>query len=317
MHEGVGPCCAASRGARRPTGDSVVPLITASSANTDGMVLVDDEEFLMGSDHPKRFQADGEGPVRKVVVDPFYIDATAVTNSEFTVFVDETGYRTDAERFGWSFAYSGLISAAVAESVDQAVAAAPWWWPIQGAVWRSPEGPGSSIDERLDHPVVHVSWDDSTAYCLWAGKRLPTEAEWEMAARGGLDQKAYPWGDQLKPDGEHMCNIWQGSFPTHNTAEDGYVSTAPAESFQPNGYGLFNVSGNVWEWCSDWFSPDYHTSGRTKNPVGPPGGPGRVMKGGSYMCHDSYCNRYRMGARTAATPDTSAAHQGFRCARDA
>ena len=138
-----------------------------------------------------------------------------------------------------------------------------------------------------------------------------------MAARGGLDQKAYPWGDQLKPDGEHMCNIWQGSFPTHNTAEDGYVSTAPAESFQPNGYGLFNVSGNVWEWCSDWFSPDYHTSGRTKNPVGPPGGPGRVMKGGSYMCHDSYCNRYRMGARTAATPDTSAAHQGFRCARDA
>ena len=315
--ESVAPCCAASRS---PGGAFVpveVPLTSSPEGPTDGMVLVDEGEFLMGSDHPRGFPADGEGPVRKVVVDPFYIDASTVTNAQFAEFVEETGYKTEAERFGWSFVYSGLVPPAVAEKVTQAVAAVPWWWPVQGAFWCQPEGPGSSIDDRMDHPAVHVSWDDAVSYCRWAGKRLPTEAEWEMAARGGPEQKAYPWGDELTPHGEHMCNIWQGQFPSRNSAEDGYVSTAPATSFPPNGYGLFNVSGNVWEWCSDWFSPSHHVRGPRKNPMGPPHGEGRVIKGGSYICHESYCNRYRMGARTFATPDTSAAHQGFRCVRDA
>jgi formylglycine-generating enzyme required for sulfatase activity len=171
---------------------------------------------------------------------------------------------------------------------------------VHGATWRAPEGPGSDLDGRLDHPVVHVSWHDAVAYCAWSGKRLLTEAEWEYAARGGLVQKRYPWGDELTPGGRHMCNIWQGQFPVRNTAEDGYRGTAPVDAFEPNGFGLYNVSGNVWEWCAD-----------------PWGGDGRVMRGGSYMCHDSYCNRYRVAARTRNTADSSGGNLGFRCARDA
>jgi formylglycine-generating enzyme required for sulfatase activity len=168
----------------------------------------------------------------------------------------------------------------------------------------------------MDHPVVHVSWRDAQAYCQWASKRLLTEAEWEYAARGGGDQTRYPWGSELTPKGKHRCNIWQGKFPEENTAEDGYIGTAPARSYRPNGFGLYNVCGNVWEWCRDWFSPTWHLSGPIINPLGPDMGEQKAMRGGSFLCHKSYCNRYRLGARTGNTPDSSTSNCGFRCARD-
>ncbi len=224
----------------------------------------------MGTNDTGGFPADGEGPMRKITLKPFYVDVSAVSNAQFAEFVDGTGYKTEAERYKWSFVFHGFVPARLARKVKQAVADAPWWWPVKGASWKRPEGPGSTTEDRLDHPAVHVSWTDAVAYCRWAGKRLPTEAEWEFAARGGLDRKTYPWGNALTPNGEHRCNIWQGRFPDHNTREDGYLGTAPATSFPPNGYGLYNVSGNVWEWCSDWFSASYHVRGPAREPHGAP-----------------------------------------------
>lgn len=290
------------------------PLQQSRSNPTEGMIFIQGAEFLMGTDDNEGFPNDGEGPVRSVKVDSFYIDACAVSNAEFKKFADATGYVTEAEHFGWSYVFHLFVPPEVAAKVTQVVKGTPWWWNVEGACWKHPEGPGTSIEERMDHPVIHVSWNDAMAYCEWAGKRLPTEAEWEYAARGGLVQKRYPWGDLLKPDGEHRCNIWQGKFPEKNNASDGFAGTAPVRSFPPNGFGLYNVSGNVWEWCADWFSPTFHVNGPRDNPKGPPSGQARVLRGGSYLCHKSYCNRYRVAARSQNTPDSSTGNIGFRCA---
>jgi formylglycine-generating enzyme required for sulfatase activity len=268
----------------------------------------------MGTDDPEGYAADGEGPVHEVTLRPYRIDVHAVTNDDYAAFVDATGHVTAAETFGWSFVFGGLLPDDF-EPTRGAVQA-PWWRQVFGASWRAPEGPHSCIDERLDHPVVHVSWRDADAYCRWARARLPTEAEWECAARGGLVQKRFPWGDELEPGGEHRMNVWQGGFPSHNTLADGYLGTCPVDEYQPNGFGLHNVAGNVWEWCADWFDSGYARRRPCLDPQGPATGRARVMRGGSYLCHHSYCNRYRVGARSSNTPDSSTGNIGFRCAGD-
>ena len=285
----------------------------ATSGSTDGMVRLDGGRFLMGTDSQEGFPADGEGPVREVTLDAFHIDARPVTNERFAEFVRATSYQTEAERFGWSFVFQAHVAAGL---VGDTVRAVPWWCKVNGADWRHPEGPGTSIDERSDHPALHVSWNDAAEYAKWAGKRLPTEAEWEYAARGGLEQKLYPWGDDLTPEGKYLCNIWQGDFPNEDTGEDGFRGPAPVDAFPPNGYGLYTITGNVWEWCADWFHPQYHVFATRANPVGPPNGAAKVMKGGSFLCHKSYCNRYRVAARTSNTPDSSTQNIGFRCVMD-
>lgn len=309
------PCCAARRTGSEAAPAAKPPLRQCAPAATEGMVRLPGGAFLMGTDSDEGFPADGEGPVRKVRLDAFWIDACAVTNAAFRAFVEETGYETEAERYGWSFVFHQFLPPKKAKRARRAEQA-PWWCAVKGAPWKHPEGVGSHVAARQDHPVVHVSWRDAAAYAAWAGKRLPTEAEWEYAARGGLAQKTYPWGDALTPEGEHRCNIWQGRFPERNTAADGYRATAPADAFAPNGYGLYNTAGNVWEWCADWFSPDFHIGGSRENPQGPPEGTARVMRGGSYLCHRSYCNRYRVAARSANTPESTTGNLGFRCARD-
>jgi formylglycine-generating enzyme required for sulfatase activity len=284
------------------------------------MVKLNSGEFTMGTDSDVGFPEDGEGPAREVTIDAFYIDKFAVTNAQFAEFVQETGYTTDAERFGWSFVFEDFLADADRTHVMDRVQAALWWVAVEGATWLRPEGPSSNVleEDRLKEPVTQVSWRDATAYAEWAGKRLPTEAEWEYAARGGLHQRTYPWGDDLTPNGEHRCNIWQGEFPEHNTGDDGYLGPATVNEFEPNGHGLYNVSGNVWEWCRDWFSAEYHTTDAYDhhNPTGPEDGDQRVMRGGSYLCHESWCNRYRVAARSKNTPDSSTGNIGFRCVVD-
>ncbi|XP_077583433.1 formylglycine-generating enzyme [Stigmatopora nigra] len=275
------------------------------------MVQIPGGEFLMGTDNPG-IPADGEGPQRLVHVDTFYMDIQEVTNRQFQSFVNTTGYVTEAENFGDSFVFEGLLSETVRSQITQAVAAAPWWLPVKGANWRQPEGPGSNVEDRLDHPVLHLSWADAVTYCTWANKRLPTEAEWEYACRGNLKDRLYPWGNRLKPKGQHYANLWQGDFPHHNSAEDGFAKTSPVMSFPPNAFGLFDMVGNAWEWTSDWWTV-HHSPRQQHNPTGPLSGTDKVKKGGSYMCHKSYCYRYRCAARSQNTPDSSASNLGFRC----
>jgi formylglycine-generating enzyme required for sulfatase activity len=234
-----------------------------------------------------------------------------VANREFTEFIRQTGHRTEAERLGWSYVFEG--AGPPAKSVIGRSSEASWWLGVQGATWSSPEGPGSTVDDRPDHPVVHVSWNDARAYAEWAGGRLPTEAEWEAAARAG-STTTYPWGEELAPDGRHMCNVWQGVFPVADRGDDGWRGTAPVGSYPANALGLYDMIGNVWEWCSDWFSAARPPEGA--DPQGPSNGLGRVTKGGSFLCHRSYCARYRPAARTSNTPDSTTSHMGFRLAAD-
>lgn len=253
--------------------------------------------FLMGSEDPLTYPEDGEGPVREVDLAPFAISATTVTVAQFAAFVAATGHRTDAEIHGDSLVFAGLVDEATL-SRSPRVAPTPWWVQVTGATWLRPAGPGSDpvSADRAGHPVTQVSRRDAEAFADWAGVRLPSEAEWEFAARGGLVGKPFPWGSVLEPDGVSRMNTFPGTFPDGPT---GPVGTMSAEAFAPNGYGLYNMTGNVWEWTSDVFSHDDHRP---------------VLRGGSYMCHDSYCRRYRTSARTAATADTSLGHMGFRLA---
>jgi sulfatase modifying factor 1 len=310
-------CCAPSRA---PAGTRDDTAVATGAGDLRGMVRIPGGPFAMGSDDPDALPGDGEGPVRVVVLAPYLIDATAVRSREFAEFVDKTRYVTDAERFGWSFVFHALLDPPRRQAARQGVVPdAPWWLGVDGACWRAPEGPGSGIGERADHPVVHVSWRDAAAYAAWRGKRLPTEAEWECAARGGLARAKYPWGNDLKPGGAHRCNIWQGRFPEINTGDDGYLATAPVDAFPANGFGLYNTSGNVWEWCADWWSTTWHVDAAPEtrhNPGGPRQGEAKVIRGGSYLCHASYCSRYRVAARTYNSVDSSTGHMGFRCAAD-
>jgi formylglycine-generating enzyme required for sulfatase activity len=296
----------------------------------EGMVWIPGGTFWMGG---AGLEAPDSLPVHAISLNGFWIDRTEVTNEQFTAFVSETGYQTIAERIPDARDFPG---APPENLVAGSVCFRPpnhdvplndhfqWWSYVPGANWRHPDGPQSSLEGKEKHPVVHVAWDDAVAYARWAKKRLPTEAEWELAARGGLDRKRYTWGDELVPQGKWMVNNWQGKFPIQNTQVDGFPTTAPVGSFAANGYGLFDMAGNVWEWCADWYRPDSYASGPKANPKGPPdsfdpsepGVPKRVQRGGSFLCSDLYCTRYLPGARGKGEPSSGASHLGFRCVKD-
>lgn len=269
--------------------------------------------FAMGNDGADANPEDGEGPARRVEVAAFRMGTTTVTNRDFAAFVRATRYVTDAERFGTSFVFYLQVPEARRVDARRVASGLPWWLPIEFASWQRPEGAGSHVHDRGDHPVVHVSWHDCQAYCAWSGTRLPTEAEWEFAARGGLERRRFPWGDELLRGGVPRCHVWQGTFP--NAPTPGWTpAPVRALAHEPNGFGLYQVCGNVWEWCADWFSPAYHAETNSANPRYDIPTGRRSMRGGSYLCHDSYCNRYRVAARSSNTPESSASNLGFRVA---
>jgi len=311
-------CCSPGDDRRTPgPGQTSSP---APKRSADGVALVEPDlveleggVFTMGTDGDYGYPLDGEGPAHEVVLSPFAISRFAVTNEQFAAFVAATDHRTEAERYGSSFVFLGFLPEDFPPT--RAVAAAPWWREVEGADWGCPEGPAGRWEDRPDHPVVHVSWSDARAFCAWSGTRLPTEAEWEYAARGGLAGCRFPWGEDLEPGGEHRMNVFQGSFPAENSGADGYVGTAPATAFPPNGYGLHNVTGNVWEWTTDRFDRNYYAESPREDPRSDEGEGPLVMRGGSYLCHASYCNRYRVDARSANPPDGSTGNLGFRVVR--
>jgi formylglycine-generating enzyme required for sulfatase activity len=299
----------------------------ALSLPPEGMVWVPGGDFWMGDDsHPDSL------PLHRVHVDGFWMDRTEVTSAQFARFVEATGYVTVAEKKpdprqfpdappDKLHPFSAVFTPPKCPcELDDHL---QWWKAVAGADWRHPEGPDSNLDGRESHPVVHVCWNDAVAYAKWAGKRLPTEAEWEFAARGGLDRKRYVWGDELTPGGKWQANIWQGHFPNENNAEDGFRGTAPVGSFPANGFGLYDMSGNVWEWCADWYRPDYYEHSPSRNPAGPadsydplePGTPKRVQRGGSFLCTDQYCTGYLPGARGKGDVEGGSSNVGFRCVR--
>jgi formylglycine-generating enzyme required for sulfatase activity len=323
-----------------------------------GMVWVPGGKFAMGDaggapdkhpDYRSVIPEHNDATVEHdVVLDGYWMDKTEVTNRQFQAFVDATDYVTTAEkdidvrkyyaqagqtlpkgkspiRKACSVCFNRNLDPSKVDKSKQLhpawIYASGIWEPVDGANWKHPEGKGSSIKDRMDHPVVHVSYDDALAYCQWAGKQLPTEAQWEYAARGGLKRKPYPWGDDLKPGGQWYANIWQGTFPTENKVEDGYKFTAPVGKFPANGFGLHDMAGNVWEWCGDWYAPDYYTRSPRRNPSGPKEGydpneptiPKRVQRGGSFMCSDNYCIGYSVAARMKGEPEAASFHLGFRC----
>jgi formylglycine-generating enzyme len=308
-----------------------LPTVTSKiGRETNGMMWIPGATFLMGSNEG----LPDEAPAHEVTVAGFWMDKTEVTNEQFAKFVEATGYVTLAERKPDAKDFPDAPPEAL---VPGSVVFTPpqggdvdlqnhysWWSYVPGANWRHPEGPSSNLEGREKHPVVHVAWDDAMAYCQWAGKRLPTEAEWEHAARGGLHGQPFVWGANRPEDWKKAANIWQGKFPTQNSEQDGYRTTAPVASFPPNGYGLHDMAGNVWEWCADWYRPDYYRSSPKLNPKGPdssfdpnePGVPKRVIRGGSFLCSDVYCSGYRPSARMKSSADTGLSHTGFRCVKD-
>lgn len=307
-------CCAASRAPTAVPEPRQDPGAISSGRVRSDLIAIESTEFLMGSNRRDGFPADGEGPQRRVRCRAFSIAAYAVRNAEFAQFVRQTGYVTDAQKYGWSFVFDLFVAEGTKQRNVDVALDVPWWRAVEEAYWEQPEGPGSSLDGRMDHPVTHVSWFDADAYCRWSGMRLPNEAEWELAARGELEDRNYPWGDELHPVGRHRCNIWQGKFPSVNLGSDGYVGTAPVHAYDPNGYGLYNIVGNVWEWCEDWFSPNYHRVTKSVDPRYMIPTSRRTMRGGSFLCHHSYCNRYRVAARSSNTPHSTTNNCGFRVA---
>ena len=268
----------------------------------EGMVLIPSGTFKMGA-------TDGfahEAPVHEVRLDAFYMDEHEVTNAEFARFVAETGYVTEAEQWKWSIIF------APDDTPGQRVPGAEWWKRGDGATWRHPNGPETNIEGQDDHPVTQVSWNDAVAYAKWAGKRLPTEAEWEYAARGGLEENAYPWGEEFAPDGEDQANTWNGHFPMEDSGKDGFLGIAPVKQYDPNGFGLYDMSGNVWEWVHDWYDPTYYRRSPKENPQGPEMGQVKVQRGGSYMCASNYCLGYRVSHRGQSGADSGLPHVGFR-----
>ena len=300
---------------------------TSQPAVPEGMVWIPGGTFKMGGSH----MPDSK-PIHEVTLDGFWMDKTVVTNSQFAKFVKATGYQTVAERKPNAKDFPGVPEdklvpgSLVFTPPKQAVPlddVSGWWVYVPGACWRHPDGLGSDLKDKENYPVVQVAYEDAAAYAKWAGKRLPTEAEFEYAARGGLDQKEFAWGDEMKPAGKHMANTWQGRFPNQNTADDGFAGLAPVASFPANGFGLFDMSGNVWEWCADWYRPDYYAHSPVKNPQGPessfdpdePGAAKRVQRGGSFLCSDTYCGAYRPGVRGKGEISSAASHLGFRCVK--
>jgi formylglycine-generating enzyme required for sulfatase activity len=289
---GLAPACSPAAPAPRAERDRGAP-----PTAPPGMVYVAGGAFRMGTtDGPPH-----ETPVHDVQVGSFFIDRTEVTVKDFTAFVDATGYRTESEVLRWSGVFDPAQHA---------------WVAVDGATWRKPDGPGKP-PASADEPVTQVSWNDAQAYARWADKRLPTEAEWEYAARAGADQAPYVWGDELRPDGRPAANWWQGPFPDDDTGEDGFRGRAPVGRFAPNAFGLVDMTGNVWEWCADWYDDGYYARSPRDAPTGPASGTERAMRGGSWLCSENYCTNYRPGARSKATPDTGLNNTGFRLVRDA